>query len=262
MKKIFTLLVMVVLAACWTSCSDDDDNNKDEDTSKDKKLVSKIECTTSDNDDYHIIWEYSYNNDQTIQKITHKLTEDGEVYIQTNTLEHSTDKLIIHVNDSNPEGEEQYVITCTLNNQNNITDIKADIDCASNNAKFVYSDDNHLILNTIEYDEEFTWDNNGNLVNIDKYGTIRCTMSEVENKANIDFNQILLNYPNTDGDFDVTALTGYIGEKSKNLILKGSDWTDIESHEYIVDKEGYPTEIKGMTSSNKIYCVYKITYTE
>lgn len=259
MKKILTLLVMVALAACWTSCSDNDDNDKDGDNRR--KLVSKIEFTTSNNN-YHIIWEYNYNNDQSIQKITQKSTEDGEVYIQTNTLEHSTGKLIIHVNNSNPEGDEQYTITCALNNQNNITDIKTDTDCASNNARFVYSENNHLILNTIEYDEEFTWDNNGNLVNIDGYGTIRCTMSEVENKANIDFNQILLNYPNTDGDFDVTALTGYIGEKSKNLILKGSDWTDIESHEYIVDKEGYPTEIKGMTSSNKIYCVYKITYTE
>lgn len=258
MKKIFTLLVMVALTTCWVSCSDDDD--KDEEAPKVKKLISKIEFQTTDNY-YNTTWEYTYNNDQSIKTINQTSIEDGERYTQINTLEHSVDKLIIHVTNSSPEENgKQYTITCSLNAQKNVSDIKADIDCASNNSRFVYSDDNHLIKNTIEYDEEIEWDNNGNLLNISGYSDIRCTISEFENKTNIDLNQILLDYPNTDGDFDVTALTGYIGAKSKNLIQSGSDWTSVDSYKYVVDEEGYPTEIRGMSSSDKTYCVYKITY--
>lgn len=255
MKKIFTLLVMVALATCWVSCSDDDDK---EDSPTTKKLISKIEYKATD-DSYHIIWEYTYNSDQTIKKITQNTTEYGELYTQVNELEHSKDKLIIHVKDSDYEGQPlQYDITCTLNSQKNVTDIKANIDCASNNGKFTYSDDNYLIKNTIEYIEEFTWVDDI----LVEAGDVTCTQSSIENKTNIDLNQIFINYPNTDGDFDVTALTDYIGGKSKYLILSGPTPIYIKKYEYTIDEEGYPIEIREINPQNEQHGVYKITYTK
>lgn len=117
--------------------------------------------------------------------------------------------------------------------------------------KYLSASDGHAI-----YEDEYIW-NNDNLRFINGAEII---LSNIENKTNIDLYLIMRWFTfdfNGENEF---LLNGYLGKRSKYLVSQIIDGNDIENYEYILDKDGYPIEIKETNQDGETESITFIEY--
>ncbi len=109
-----------------------------------------------------------------------------------------------------------------------------------------------------------TWDSNGNITNYTDGGT-NFTYTEILNKANIDFNMILVHILADcwcDDGSEYFAIFGWTGMRTTNLISTRLDQDgDHYEYSYLLDELGRPVEIQ-IIENDETPIKYIISYVE
>lgn len=123
-------------------------------------------------------------------------------------------------------------------------------------------DGNHLVKGSNGY--RLTWDSNGNITNYIDQG-MNFTYSEIPNKANVDFNMIIVS-PLVDcwcdDGSEFFTIFGWTGARTTNLISSRHD-SDGYHYEfsYTLDELGRPVEIQRV-GNDRVPFNYVISYVE
>lgn len=231
-------------AILFNACTNDEDNGGGSHAS----MVSQI--IEQDEDGRTWIWNFDYDNQGRVTKITF----DGEY---TTEFTYSGNKVTI-IKDGD------LFFQATLNKQGYIATL-LNIECTDN---YFYDEDGYvskLTCSNADADMQCIW-NNGDLVNERRTGDnprdYTYEYTDYPAKQNIDIYAFIWGYGHA-YDPSCIGAVGLVGRKNAHLIKKGYGAEGNASYDYELDDHGNPTKVTEifnlsiMTSRTRIY---KILY--